>query len=141
MNLFNKVFLGDNGIYLLSFIIAVILIKFYNDNEYISPYYVICLLWYPCFENLFSIIRKKTENINPQKADNLHLHHLLYKKLANIKSAQMRNNLTGFSILLFNTPIFLLSSYHFNHTKTLVILIFISVVLYLISYFYLKKSS
>ena len=59
MNLFNKVFLGDNGIYLLSFIIAVILIKFYNDNEYISPYYVICLLWYPCFENLFSIIRKK----------------------------------------------------------------------------------
>lgn len=62
MNFFNKIFLGDNGIYLLSFIIAIILIKFYNDNELVSPYYVICLLWYPCFENLFSIIRKKTKN-------------------------------------------------------------------------------
>ena len=141
MNLFNKVFLGDNGIYLLSFIVAIILIKFYNDNILISPYYIISLLWYPCFENLFSIIRKKIKNINPQKADNLHLHHLLYKKFSNIRSIKIRNNLTGLSILLLNIPNFLLSSYYYSHTKTLILLIILNVVFYLIAYNYLKKSS
>ena len=141
MNSFNKVFLGDSGIYLLSFLIAIILIKFYNDNEFVSPYYIISLLWYPCFENLFSIIRKKLKNIDPQRADNLHLHHLLYKKFYNIESIKIRNNLTGLSIILFNIPIFLLSSFNYNHTKILVILIFFNVFFYLITYSYLKRSS
>ena len=141
MNSFNKIFLGDSGIYLLSFIIAIILIKFYNDNEFVSPYYIISLLWYPCFENLFSIIRKKSKNIDPQKADNLHLHHLLYKKFYNIESIKLRNNLTGLSIILFNIPIFLFSSFYYNHTKILVILIFFNVFFYLIAYNYLKRPS
>ena len=141
MNLFNQIFLGDSGIYLLSFIIGIILIKFHNDNELVSPYYIISLLWYPCFENLFSIIRKKKKKVNPQTADNLHIHHLLYKKFSKIKSVNIRNNLTGFTILVFNIPIFLLSSYNYNQTKSLIIIIFLSAIMYLISYNYLKKTT
>ena len=57
-NMFNQFFLGDSGAYFLSFFIGFILIEIYNANLKISPYFIILLLWYPCFENLFSIIRK-----------------------------------------------------------------------------------
>ena len=57
-NLFGKVFMGDGGSYLISFIFGVFLIKFYIQNPLISPYFIMCLLWYPAFENLFSIILK-----------------------------------------------------------------------------------
>ena len=57
-NFMNKIYLGDSGSYLLGFLFGVYLIKLYMNNQYISPYYIILLLWYPCFENLFSIIRK-----------------------------------------------------------------------------------
>ena len=58
LNISNKLFLGDSGAYSISFFIGFILIKIYNLNENISPYFIILLLWYPCFENLFSIVRK-----------------------------------------------------------------------------------
>lgn len=138
-NGFNKVFLGDGGIYFLSFIISIILIKFDAENSIVSPYYIICLLWYPCFENLFSILRKKLFKINPQKSDNMHLHHLVYKILKFQKSKTARSNLAGFIILLFNLPIFVLSTYYFNFTKYLIIIIFLCIIFYTLSYFFLTK--
>ena len=57
---------------------SVILIKFINNNTVISPYFVVLLLWYPCFENLFSIVRRLLSNKKTQQADNYHLHHLIY---------------------------------------------------------------
>ena len=59
LNFLNKVFLGDNGSYLIGFLFSIYLIKVHQVNSSISPYFIILLLWYPCFENLFSIIRKK----------------------------------------------------------------------------------
>ena len=64
--------------YTLSFIIGYNLIVIYNKTFSISPYFIILLLWYPCFENLFSIIRKNLYNVDPLSADNKHLHHYLY---------------------------------------------------------------
>ena len=59
LNFLNKLFLGDNGAYMISFFIGFYLITIYNQNyQNITPYFVILLLWYPCFENLFSILRK-----------------------------------------------------------------------------------
>lgn len=139
LNLMNKVFLGDSGIYFLSLIIAIILIKFNNDNIIISPYYIICLLWYPCFENLFSIIRKSMSNSDPQKPDNMHLHHLLYKNLKFLKSKLVRNNVCGFIILVFNLPLLLLATNYYNYTKYLLIIILISTFLYIYFYFYLRN--
>ena len=59
LNSLDKTLLGDGGAYLLGFFTAIYLIKWSNLNNSISPYFIILLLWYPCFENLFSIIRKK----------------------------------------------------------------------------------
>ena len=46
-NFFGKIYLGDGGAYLISFVIGVTLIKFSNDNYLVSPYYIVALLWYP----------------------------------------------------------------------------------------------
>ena len=58
MNLANKLYLGDSGVYVISVFYGFLLINFHINFPLISPYFFILLLWYPCFENLFSIIRK-----------------------------------------------------------------------------------
>ena len=57
-NFFGLMFLGDSGSYLISFIAGVTMINFSNNNDLVSPYYIAAILWYPAYENLFSIIRK-----------------------------------------------------------------------------------
>ena len=52
-NFFGKILLGDGGSYLISFVAGIILIKFSSDNYLVSPYYIMALLWYPAYENLF----------------------------------------------------------------------------------------
>jgi UDP-N-acetylmuramyl pentapeptide phosphotransferase/UDP-N-acetylglucosamine-1-phosphate transferase len=139
LNGFNKVFLGDGGIYFLSFVVAIILIKFKNDNLLVSPYYIICLLWYPCFENLFSIIRRIIVKLNPQEPDNMHLHHLLYKYLNKKNLKICSSNLSGIVIIVFNIPIFLLSNYYYYYTKYLLFIILLATILYIFSYYLLRK--
>ena len=63
LNFINQLFLGDGGAYSLSFLFGFVLIYIYNSTEFITPYFIILLLWYPCFENLFSIIRKVSTKI------------------------------------------------------------------------------
>ena len=57
-NFFNQLYLGDSGSHILGLIFSFIVISFYKLDQLVSPYYIILLLWYPCFENLFSILRK-----------------------------------------------------------------------------------
>ena len=57
-NILGKVYLGDSGSYLLATIIGYIGIKLVYQNPIISPYFIASVLWYPVFENLFSLIRR-----------------------------------------------------------------------------------
>jgi len=81
-NAFSKIYLGDSGSFLLSFVTGYYLISLFNKNlelkEPISSVFIILLLWYPAFENLFSIIRKIINKIHPSRPDNSHFHHLLF---------------------------------------------------------------
>ena len=81
LNYLNKLFVGDSGSYAIGFLIGFILIKIYNLSYNLSPYFIILLLWYPCFENLFSIIRKLNFKTSPLKPDNKHLHQFLFQFL------------------------------------------------------------
>ena len=58
-NYLNLFYLGDAGSYLIGFMLGYLLIKVYFYSNSISPFFIILLIWYPCFENLFSILRKK----------------------------------------------------------------------------------
>ena len=77
LNFCNQLFIGDNGAYSLSFLVGCLLIKIYNLNNFISPYFIILLLWYPCFENSFSIIRKIIYK-KTLKPDNAHTFIIIY---------------------------------------------------------------
>ena len=87
-NIFNKLYLGDNGVYVLSLFFGFLLINYHQNFPYISPYFIILLFWYPCFENLFSIIRKFKIKRSPINPDTNHLHQLLFyflkKKLTKV---------------------------------------------------------
>ena len=110
--------MGDNGAYLISFIIGTLSINFVNEHESVSPYFIVCLLWYPAFENLFSIIRKRIQNFSPSKPDNKHLHQLLFiflKKKINL-NAKLTNTLTGIVINFYNIFGFLIAINFFWET-------------------------
>ena len=144
-NFFSKTYLGDSGTFLLSFLVGYELINLSNINltldQYISPLFILLLLWYPAFENLFSIIRKVLSKKKPSEPDNLHLHHILFsyfkKKIKNIKTA---NSFTGVAINLYNFIIFLVSVNFYNKTNFLVILIILNICVYIISYIFLLKK-
>jgi len=138
LNFLNKTQLGDSGSYLLSFFSAFYIIEFINNNNQVSPYFAVLILWYPCFENLFSISRKIYQKKNISEADNLHLHHniFLFFKIKNFKNL---NNLSGLIINISNLILISLGINFFNSTKYLVILILINVVIYILIYNILIK--
>ncbi len=137
LNLFNFLYLGDSGSYLQGFISSVLLIKIYSLNSFISPYFIVLLLWYPCFENLFSIIRKKKLNLSSMKPDTNHLHQLIFyflkkklrlnKLIINVISANLIN--------IYNLVIFYVSITYLDYTKLMIIFILLSTCLYTFVYF------
>lgn len=142
LNFCNFLFLGDNGSYTLSFLVGYYLIVIYNESSLVSPYFIILLLWYPCFENLFSIIRKNISKNDPLNADNKHLHHYLYVFLkGKFKTSKLcANNFTSVIINSFNFVIFYFGSNFYQLTYVQLWLIVFCITIYLLTYFFLKKK-
>ena len=141
-NFFGKIYLGDGGAYLISFVLGVTLIKFSNDNYLVSPYYIVALLWYPAYENLFSIIRKKISKKTPSTPDNEHLHQLIYLHLDrsfNINK-NFSNTLSGILICLYNLFYFLFILGEYHQTETLLYSVIFNVLIYNLLYLLLKKK-
>ena len=145
-NFFSKTYLGDSGTFLLSFLVGYQLINLCNINlsltKYISPIFILLLLWYPAFENLFSIIRKTLSKSNASKPDNLHLHHLLFSYLKiKIKNKKIINSLTGTILNFYNFIIFFIGAQFYNKTNFLVILVIINISVYVITYLSLLRKN
>lgn len=141
-NSFNKSFMGDSGSYLISFFTALFLINFSNQNQMVSPYFIAVLLWYPVFENFFSLTRRLFfEKKKIKNADNSHLHHLLFiyikKKIINNK---FTNTFTGVIINFFNLSIFIVANNYLYQTKMLILILSIAIISYVNIYFFLKKK-
>ncbi len=135
LNIFNQLYLGDSGSYLLSFIAGVVLIKIYNENQNISPFFIVLLLWYPAFENLFSILRKFKFKLSPVLPDTQHLHQLIFifiKKKTSYK--KITNSLSGFIIIFYNTAILSIASLDIQNTQYQISLIIFNLVLYIMIY-------
>ena len=140
-NLFNQFFLGDSGAYSLGFFIGYILIEIYSKNLMISPYFIILLLWYPCFENLFSILRKLIKKKSILVADNEHLHQLIFilvKKKFKIKNLFV-NIISGLIINFFNLTFLYLGSTDPSNTKFQLYLLLLAIFFYIIVYFIIKS--
>ena len=141
LNLTNKVYLGDSGSYLLGFSFSIFLISIYKLNQHISPFFIVLLLWYPSYENLFSIIRKNIIKRSPMRPDAKHIHQLIFfyisKKydlntfLANILTAQIIN--------FYNLIIFSIGLYSITKSDIQIFLILFSVGMYTLAYVKLFK--
>jgi len=83
-NLLNKFFLGDSGVFLISFLLSIELITSYkselsNIKEIEEIFLILMIPGLDMFRLFcYRIINKK----NPFKADNNHLHHILSNKLS-----------------------------------------------------------
>ena len=136
LNFFNKLYLGDGGAYFLGLLFALCLINTYQINNLISPYFIACLLWYPAFENLFSILRKKNFTQSPLKPDTNHLHQIIFlylKKNFNIKSDYL-NTTTGMIINFYNLISIGIATHFYNHTKIQIFIIFFNIIIYIFFY-------
>ena len=140
-NLLNKLYLGDSGSYLLGVSIGSLLIFIYKEISFISPFFIVLLLWYPCFENLFSIIRKKRFNLSPLNADNKHLHHLLFHYInSNHNFTKIfSNNMSSVIINLINLIFFVIGANYVNNSLIQIILIFSLILIYISAYLILFK--
>ena len=83
-NFKKKVFLGDCGIYLLSFLSFMYLSKIYNlssSNVYFDE--IICLFLLPLTDIFRVVYIRIISGKSPLIADNNHFHHIIKKKIKN----------------------------------------------------------
>lgn len=142
-NLFKLLFIGDNGAYVLGLIYSYLLIHLYNIDQNISPFFIILLLWYPCFEILFSIIRKFKLNKSPIKPDNNHFHQLIFlyfKDSLKLKTL-ISNNLGANVINLYNLIMLYIGSLSVSDTQFQITLIILNVLVYVFVYIKLYKKN
>jgi len=135
-NLFNKLYIGDGGSYLLGFGFGILLIAIYESNKNISPFFIILLLWYPCFENLFSIIRKYRFNKSPLISDNKHFHQLFFyfvKKRFGL-SKLLANNLCSIIINIFNVLTLSIGAQNIYSTQLQVLIVTFNITIYIFVY-------
>lgn len=133
-------FLGDSGSYLLGALIGIQIININFLFPFVSPYYLILLIWYPCFEVLFSITRKLFNNTSPFEPDAQHLHQLIYSAVKKKIKFLNPNFFSSFLILFYNFLIIFSSKKYIYDSASSIFLILSSIVLYLLIYTVLKKT-
>lgn len=140
-NFFGKCYLGDSGSYLLALFVSKILINFANNNQSVSPYFIVLILWYPALENFFSIFRKIFFRRSPFKPDFMHLHQLLYNFFLkkNLISKSYLNTLVGVIINIYNFIIMYIGCNYYTETNKVCLLIFFNIICYFISYYFFYK--
>ena len=141
-NFRNKLYLGDGGSFLFGSLFGLILVQLYLENiKNISSLFIVHVLWYPAFENLFSILRKFYFSKSPIQADNNHLHQLLYFFLMKKTSLNkiLINNIVSLIINLYNFITILIASTKPHHTQMIVMLILFNITFYVLIYLSLLK--
>ncbi len=138
-NTLNKIYLGDNGAYLLGMILSIYLIDLFFLNRNFSPFFIVNLLWYPSFEILFSILRKITLSRSPVKPDTNHLHQLIYFKIRQINNFKNFSNIflnsaTGFLIIIYNFFILLFLSNNLYNSQIQIVTLLFNIFLYIFVY-------
>ena len=80
LNLKNKLFLGDNGTLVISFLISYAIIKYYNKEIIFYADQVILLLLLPVLDLLRIFFMRLKRGKHPFHPDNIHIHHIILKK-------------------------------------------------------------
>ena len=131
LNFKNKIFLGDNGVFINSFIISYFIIKSYNYNleASLKSDEILLLILIPTLDLIRLFISRVRNLKNPFLGDRNHIHHLLLKKLENIYIVNL------ILVLLSGVPLLIYIFADFN----LLVIIFIVIIIYCIILLSLKR--
>ena len=143
LNLSGFLYMGDSGAYLISVFTGFYLINFSSQNFPVSPYLIILLIWYPCFELLFSMVRRYFNSMKTYKPDNQHLHYLIYtffKTQLNSTYNLMIHFITSLAINLYNLVIFLFSLKFKYNSQEIIFLIIFNVLVYILLHKFLSNN-
>lgn len=125
-NVKSKVFLGNSGSLLLSFLISYMFIKVFNFDKKIFSDEIFFLLLHPGIDMLRLFLTRLFNFKNPFSADQDHFHHNLLKKFNYKKTLIVNMMMSTFPFFLFK----FLNSYY---------IFFIYLFVYIILIFYLKN--
>jgi|LakMenEpi03Aug12_release.lakeMendotaPanAssembly.Ray.scaffolds.fasta_scaffold443039_1 UDP-GlcNAc:undecaprenyl-phosphate GlcNAc-1-phosphate transferase len=81
LNIKNKIFLGDSGIYAITYLVSYILLKSNNLGNKIAAEEIIFMFLIPGLEMTRLFIYRLSKNTNPFMADTNHFHHILLRKI------------------------------------------------------------
>jgi UDP-GlcNAc:undecaprenyl-phosphate/decaprenyl-phosphate GlcNAc-1-phosphate transferase len=96
-------FAGDGGAYFLGFAIAELAVLLVQRNSEISPWFALLALWYPVWETLYSMYRRRVRGRSPADPDGLHLHTLVYRRVVTLANRPMaRSAVTTLLMLALN---------------------------------------
>lgn len=137
------IFLGDGGAYFIGFTIGVLSILLVVRNTAVSPWFAALINIYPIFETIFSIWRKKfIKKMSPGMPDGVHLHMLIYGRIArwvdpgNINSLLSNNARTSPFLWVFSSLAVFPATIWWQDTSILQIL----TLTFCISYVYVYRS-
>jgi UDP-GlcNAc:undecaprenyl-phosphate GlcNAc-1-phosphate transferase len=129
-NLKNKIFLGDSGTLLLSFIIGYVFIRSYNSGLIYSSDEIFLIMMIPGFELLRLAIHRIVSKKHPFKGDRNHIHHLIIDKKSYIFT------LIVIQLLFFSPYILNLIIQNIPLVVFLFLLMYLSIIIH---FFKLKK--
>jgi len=131
INLTGRIFLGDNGVYLLSGILSFALIYEYKMTaNIIAAEEIFLLLIFPGFDLIRLVFERMINKKNPLFGDLNHFHHLLSKKF----------NLFYTNLILLILNFYSLIIYIFYKVNFIFILFQFTCIFFLVL-FYLKKNN
>lgn len=122
LNFRNLVYLGDNGIYLLSFVSSYLVISNYNYDNSIYVEEIVIILLIPMLDMIRLFLTRTIKGKNPFMPDATHLHHIIQKRY----NAKILPYILTF---LFAIPLLILVFFNFNY--------YLIIILQFLAYFYL----
>jgi UDP-GlcNAc:undecaprenyl-phosphate GlcNAc-1-phosphate transferase len=126
LNAKGKIFFGNSGIYLISFITSYIMIKQYNNLGLISIEEIFLIMCIPGYDMLRLFFSRLYQMRSPFSSDSNHIHHIILKTRS-VYFAQV------FLFILNFTPIFLGSIIGYDYA------IILSPFIYAIVFYFFKK--
>ena len=127
LNLFEKWYMGDSGIFFLSFVTSILIIQYYNQGKLVVEQ-IFLIMMLPGIDLMRLFFERIKNKKHPFSPDSRHLHHLLLKKFNKKKT------------LLINSSLIILPNLLGLYFNTYFIFIFITLFIYIFIVFYLVEK-
>jgi len=73
--------------------IAELAVLLVHRNSEVSPWFALLVLWYPVWETIFSMFRRKAlRGRSPADPDGLHLHTLVFRRVVRLRHRPVAHN-------------------------------------------------